>query len=221
MFAEMMKSDKGIREAHFPVTYCDKFSNKIGEYVLWPNYEKKWDISPEQKKVADEIFAKRRERQIAKASRPGVLCLITMGCEFRSNLEGGIGNYRVRGRFYDKSGNRWFVEFATWYKKNSTEPDENQLFGEIVDETFNEKAEERFRSEYEKVKAKYGSVYLTPINEVPEHPAYWCEHFREESFPYTRKGIIDFINKRFGTDFTELHIEEYFFDSDTIVSKCK
>ena len=221
MFAEMMKSDKGINEANHAVTCLDKFKNFVCMRVQWPTCKDVWKISPEQKKAAGYVFAKRREEQLAKANRPGVLTLKTMGMNFQSRLQDGIGNSRVSGRFYDKSGNRWFVEFKALYKweKKSACPCEEQLVGEIVDETFNEQENIRYNSEFDALEEKYKNVKLIPRSEIPKSPVYKYENFREE-LPYTRQGVLDFINKRFGTDFTELHLEEYFFEYHEVVSKC-
>lgn len=222
MFRDMMQNDKGIREARYATGYGRWFNGESvtdGHYVNWPDYRSKWEISEEQMDEAKERFEERKEEVMELVSANGVLCFHAMGMDYEPTIEDGIGNYRIRANFKDKTGHDWFVELHPCRDEKVDADESKGAWGEVYDTGRNKAEEKAYNDERKRVLEKYGSWWKIPTNERPNCPFYHYENV-EVAGPFTYGNILEWINNRFKTDFKELYLERYFLDCDDTNSEC-
>lgn len=221
LFAQLLNDDKGLREAVRNVTtYCDKFGNRIGEYVNYPSWKDVHDITEEQQKIAKEKFEKRRTEQIAHVSQPGTLCLVTTGCDFTPACDGGLGNFRIRGRFFAKEI-RWMIELHARVKEENGKwigPDETLgFFGELIPESVNDSDMKGFNEKLDSLNEEYKGKIPLEVRQTIKWPVYRYERI-ESRLPLTADGVLEFVNRKFGTKFTSLYLDRYLLGTDDVIS---
>ena len=218
MFQEMMSTDEGIHEGATAVPYCDRNSRLIGHYVNWPSYKNKHEISREQINRAKERFQERKEEEMVKAQRLGVLTFHAMGCDYEPKIDGGIGNHRIRARFCDKKGNEWFIEIHPNHDENC-EPTEKGFWGEVYDKTYEMNAESDYIRKRKELEEKYGVWWKVPKADRPS--SYFVKYERiNPGVDFTASGVLDWLNSRYQTDYKEFYLERYFLRPDETLSKC-
>lgn len=219
MFREMMMTDEGIHEVATAVRYCDRNSRLIGHYVNWPSYKNKYEISREQINRAKERFQERKEEEMMKAQKLGVLTFHAMGCDYEPKIDGGIGNHRIRARFCDKRGNEWLIEIHPNHDPESIEPTERGFWGEVYDKTYEMNAESEYIRKRKELEEKYGEWWKVPKADRPN--PYFVKYERIESGEeFTACGILGFVNRRYNTDYKEFYLERYFLRYDETLSRC-
>ena len=222
MFRDMMQSDKGIREARYAIGYGRWLNGESvtdGHYVDWPDYRSKWEISEEQMSKAKERFEQRKAEVMERVSKPGVLCFHAMGMDYEPTVEDGIGNYRIRANFKDKTGHEWFIELHPHRDWNINADESKGAWGEVYDTARNAAEKKAYEDERERVLEKYGTWWKIPTNERPHCPMTHYENI-EAAGPFTYGNILSWINHRFGTDYKELYLERYFLECDDTISEC-
>lgn len=222
MFREMMSSDAGIREARYATGYghwVDGASVTDGHYVSWPDYRSKWEISDEQRAQAKERFKERKAETREYCSRRGVLTWHSMGMNYPPTVDGGIGNYRIRTNFKDKTGHVWFIEIHP-VRNDKVDADEARgWWGEVYDVSKAEAMDRGYQKKKEQLLEKYGNWWKVPTNERVYAPS--CPYERIEcGQPFTYANVLAWVNDRFHTDYTELFLERYFLNCDDVISEC-
>lgn len=222
MFREMMQSDKGIREARFAVGYGryeDGRSITDGHYVNWPNHWNQYEISDEQRAQAKERFEERKAETLEYCSQRGVLTWHSMGMNYPPTVDGGIGNYRIRTNFKDKTGHVWFIEIHP-VRNDQVDADEARgWWGEVYDVSKAEEMDRGYQKKKEQLLEKYGNWWKVPTNERVYAPS--CPYERIEcGRPFTYANVLAWVNDRFHTDYTELFLERYFVNCDDVISEC-
>lgn len=221
MFRDMMQSDKGIREARYATGYgrwVDGKSVTDGHYVNWPRWEKH-EISEAQMAEAKRRFEERKAQVMEYVSAKGVLCFHAMGMDYEPTEEDGIGNYRIRATFKDKTGHVWFVEIHPKRNERSDAEEGNGFWGEVYDESGNARAMKEYNDRYDALMEKYGSWWKAPTNERPHLPMTKYERI-ESGELFTYASVLAWVNKRFKTDYKELYLERHFLECDDTNSEC-
>lgn len=228
-FQELISTDKGLREARYPIGYQMNIGSKgTGKYVNCPNYNHIRDITPEQHETACILYEQKRQEWLQKIAPAGILTFVTMGGDFPPKIENGIGNYRIRTYFLDKNNNKWFIELHPHYgpkfpNEKWTEGDEKLgFYGEWVDCTYEEQEEKRFLQEREKLASEYGDWSKVPFKVSSQVIYPRQKHGRMESKnTFTPKGILEYINQEYKTEFDQLFVERYFLSPDELLCKSK
>lgn len=221
MFRDMMQSDKGIREARYSTGYgrwVNGESVTDGHYVNWPRWEKH-EISDEQMAEAKERFEQRKAETIDYCSRPGVLTWHRMGGDYKPTIEDGIGNYRIRTTFKDKTGHVWFIEIHPRYNKSHNGDDRLGFYGEVYDVSWNDQAMKDYTERYDAMIEKYGSWWKAPTNERPVLPMTKYERVESKEL-FTYASVLAWVNRKFKTDYKEMFLERYFLECDDVISEC-
>lgn len=222
MFRDMMQSDKGIREARYATGYgrwVNGESVTDGHYVSWPDYRSKWEISEEQMAKARERFEQRKAETMEHCSEKGVLTWHAMGGNYEPTTEDGIGNYRIRTTFKDKTGHVWFIEIHPRYGKNQMGDDRLGFYGEVYDVSWNDQAMKDYTERYDAMIEKYGSWWKAPTNERPHLPMTKYERVESKEL-FTYASVLAWVNRRFKTDYNEMFLERYFLNCDDVISEC-
>lgn len=221
MFRDMMQSDKGIREARYSTGYgrwVNGESVTDGHYVNWPRWEKH-EISDEQMAEAKERFEQRKAETIAYCSQPGVMTWHAMGGNYEPTIEDGIGNYRIRTNFKDKTGHVWFIEIHPRYNKSHNGDDRLGFYGEVYDVSRNDQAMKDYTERYDAMMKKYGSWWKSPTNERPALPMTKYELIASNEL-FTYASVLAWVNRKFKTDYKEMFLERYFLNCDDVISEC-
>ena len=218
-FQTMISTDRGLREARYHGTYCDKTGRDKGHYVNWPSYMDVHDITTDQIERARRRFDERKAELRADYDQPGTLLVVTMGMDYPANVADGIGNHRVRVRFTDKHGDVRGIEFCPFWRANGN-PDES--LGFTVDrwnESEQERNERAYTDRMNELEAKYGKGKFIPLDERPEFPATYRDDDRCENLPFTGRGLARYIQRHHSVKFTRVVIDRHFFSCDELVSQ--
>ena len=221
MFREMMQSDKGIREARYAVGYGRWLNGESvtdGHYVNWPRWEKH-EISEAQMAEAKRRFEERKAEVMERVSAKGVLCFHAMGMDYEPTVEDGIGNYRIRTTFKDKTGHVWFIEIHPLYNKQMRGDDRLGFYGEVYDVSWNKQAMKDYNDRYDALMEKYGSWWKAPTNERPHLPMTRYERIDSPEL-FTYASVLAWVNRMFKTDYKEMFLERYFLECDDTLSEC-
>ena len=222
MFREMMSSDAGIREARYANGYGRWLNGAIatdGYYVNWPDYRSKWEISEEQREFAMQRFEERKAETMEYCSQQGVLTWHRMGMDYKPTIEDGIGNYRIRTIFKDKTGHVWFIEIHPLYNKSHNGDDRLGFYGEVYDVSWNEQAMKEYNERYDALMEQYGSWWKAPTNERPALPMTKYERVESKEL-FTYASVLAWVNMKFKTDYKEMFLERYFLNCDDVISEC-
>lgn len=222
MFRDMMQSDKGIREARYATCYgrwVNGESVTDGHYVNWPDYHRKYKISDQQMAEAKRMFEKRKAEVMEYVSRKGTLCFHAMGMDYEPTVEDGIGNYRIRANFKDKGGHEWFVELHPARDEKCNAKESGGAWGEVYDSGRNKAEETAYRDKKKRLIEKYSAWWKVPTNERPYMPLTHYENVYVYG-SFTFGNLLEWINNRFKTDYTELYLERYFLEWDDTLSEC-
>ena len=221
MFREMMQSDKGIREARYAVGYGRWLNGESvtdGHYVNWPRWEKH-EISEAQMAEAKRRFEERKAEVMERVSAKGVLCFHAMGMDYEPTVEDGIGNYRIRTTFKDKTVHVWFIEIHPLYNKQMRGDDRLGFYGEVYDVSWNKQAMKDYNDRYDALMEKYGSWWKAPTNERPHLPMTRYERIDSPEL-FTYASVLAWVNRMFKTDYKEMFLERYFLECDDTLSEC-
>ena len=218
-FENMLSSDKGLRAARYPTGYSDKCGHLKGYHVEWPDYNSSHDLTDEQRETARLRYEQRKEEVKRQVAVPGTLVVITMGCDYPANADGGIGNHRVRIRFTDKNDDIRGAEFCPFWDSQSA-PDESRGFTfDRWNSSEQERKEKAYMERMDELEAKYGKGKFIPFEERPEFPATYADRGTVENLPFTWKGLIRWVQRHHRVKFDRVYIDRYFFGCDEIVSE--
>lgn len=216
-FNEMISNDKQLREIRYAIGY-----RREPDHVTCYRVNYKWDecrdVSPEQIEAATKRFEQRREEVRNEWAVPGVLFIVTMGSDYKSTTQGGIGNHRVRCRFIDKKGDLRGVEFQPFW---NTKGNPNDALGFTWDRwnvSERERKEAAYLKRMEELEKKYGGRFI-PFKERPEFPYSYADRGRVDDLPFTGDGLIKWIRREFKVKFAKVYVDRYFFACDEIVSE--
>lgn len=241
-FAEVLATDKGIREAHFSIGF--DFPGRRGKFFFNPIRAHrhgtgcdagKFEITPEQQVKADELYAVKKSEALAKANTVGILTFVTMGADYATNIPDGLGNYRIRATFCDKKGHKWFVEV----NPDRAGMDQKGFHGSWTDVTFEEDEQARFERETDAIIEKYGDSGRVPNLEWnrrkwPEQRHGYIGDFYascmlcgkpvtykpSEGRKFTGNDLRVWINKTFGCNYKEFYLDRHFLNCQDYVSRC-
>lgn len=222
MFREMMSTDKGIREAHFARGYgrwVDGESVTEGYCVEWPDFRSRWEISEGQLTEARERFAARKAEVVEFCRTRGVLTWHAMGMDYEPTEEDGIGNFRIRTTFADKSGHVWFIEIHPHYDKQMRGSDSHGFWGEVYDVSWNKAAKAGYEAKRAALLEKYGYWWRIPATERVVMPGTKYERVDRAGL-FTFGAVLAWVNAKFGTDYKQMFLERYFLGCDDIISEC-
>lgn len=221
MFRDMMQSDKGIREARYAIGYGRWLNGESvtdGHYVNWPRWQK-YEISEGQMAEAKDRFEERKAEVMELVSAKGVLCFHAMGMDYEPTIEDGIGNYRIRTTFKDKTGHVWFIEIHPRYNKSNNGDDRLGFYGEVYDVSWNDQAMKDYTKRYDALMEKYGGWWKAPTNERPHLPMTKYERIESKEL-FTYASVLAWVNRKFKTDYKEMFLERYFLECDDVISEC-
>lgn len=222
MFRDMMQSDKGIREARYATGYGRWLNGESvtdGHYVNWPDYRSKREISEEQREFAMQRFEERKAETMEYCSKKGILTWHRMGGDYTPTVDDGIGNYRIRTTFKDKTGHVWFIEIHPRYDKQMRGSDTLGFYGEVYDVSWNDQAMKEYTERYDALMEKYGSWWKSPTNERPALPMTKYERIESKEL-FTYASVLAWVNAWFKTDYKEMFLERYFLNCDDVISEC-
>ena len=134
-------------------------------------------------------------------------------------VKGGIGNYRIRTTFKDKTGHVWFIEIHPRYNKSHNGDDSLGFYGEVYDVSWNDQAMKEYTERYDALIEKYGGWWKAPTNERPHLPMTRYERVESKEL-FTYSSVLAWVNRRFKTDYKELFLERYFLNCDDVISEC-
>ncbi|MHC5061911.1 MAG: hypothetical protein ACYTFK_12605 [Planctomycetota bacterium] len=185
------KFRNAVANAH---TVCDKYCKPILKKAL--EYPREWAVSQEQ------IDEAKKEREAAKLrtieEHKGELVLVGMGMT-RKCEEGGIGNHRARGYFFDTDGRKCFIEVMKGYDfaENYYIPLERPKPTEYLMFDF---AHYDDGEPEDRIQAISGKV---------------------TRFPFDMESVLNQVNYHFGVDFPAVFVDNYDLSPDDYISKMK
>lgn len=227
-FNEMASTDKGLHELRYPIRYQRSDDKRLtGMYVTFRHYENVREYSQEQLERATALFEQRHAQILDEANQKGTLKFKGMGCDFEPTIPDGIGNYRIRTYFVDMKGETHFLEIHPYYNDKMEGCNEKGFYGERVYVSTNEKNEAKaleLSNEYEAKLGKLWYLKITAAQKDELHKLRFYKYERVESArPFTKQGVLDFVNHLFGTHFERLYFDSHILNHDDIEfspSKC-
>lgn len=220
-FNELASTDKGLREMRYPYKYQRSDDKSLtGMYVNYPSYQCPREFSQEQHERAIKLFNERRECALEKMNELGLLTFVGMGMEFTPTLPDGIGNYRIRCELVDKKGETQFLEIHPTYNEKHNGCNERGFYGERYFSSVNDRAERKRAELMGEYEAKYGKYWWNQITrdqrEELDNLMFPKWERVESANNFTIPGILDYVNKTFGTKFTAIYYDNYFLNYDDI-----
>lgn len=167
------------------------------------------DITDEQRATARKRFDERREEIRKEWEKPGTLFIITMGGSYPTSDPDGIGSHRVRIRWHDNNGDLRGCEFRP-------------APGGFCFDRWNTSEEERKNTAYleacARLEMRYGKRQI-PARETPEFPVTHVDRGTVSDLPFTTRGLIEWLRREHGANFTRAYIDRYFFACDELTSE--
>lgn len=135
----------------------------------------------------------KRRAEILSSIKKGDLVFKSMGGDFKSNYENGIGNHRVRCYFKNSKGHKFFIELLGYPE------DENRFYVDYsIDEDLRVIREKEFKDAVDHRRKVNGHWF------IEEKQDYYQACGVERGYkriPYTFDDVIDFINKTYGCNY--------------------
>lgn len=199
LFFHLIKEDKWINQIANSTKCYDKHS--IFKYYKTCSYPVEYVVTEEQISKAKELCAIRKAEIISFIEK-GELVFCAMGGYFKSQLDNGVGNYRIGCYFLNKKGHKYFIELCT------SCDGENRIYIDFsIDEELKVIRQEEVRRELEsrrEVNGKWG-VY-------EKQDYYNCFGIEKTTIeiPFTFDNVLKLINDTYGCCYKSSRLVRYF-----------
>lgn len=190
LFKKLAKEDKWISAMADPTSCYD--SNHMFTHYKTCSYPIEYIITEDLIEKAKDLF-KIRHKEIIDSIGCGVLAFRAQGGDFKSELKGGIGNYRICCYFKNNIGQKFFIELCS-----KAGHDYKFYVSYSIDEDLRTKREKELHEAYEKREKEHGFYSI-----VDKQDYYNCKHIEHETFdiPFTFDNVVKFINELFGCSY--------------------
>jgi len=208
-FNELVKNEVMLHNFTFPIARCD---SKTGKRYL----EARGYIVPEElNKKAIRLY-NRTKRAILKGISKGELVFTANGSETDSKLDDKVGFHRINTTFTNAEGKVFFIEILRCCNK------EHGFYADMIIDRQKEKEYERTCEEIRKynlsVKYPNRKKHLPATSYYVEREAYNNGQNIEKDFTIT--NVINYINEKFGCNYTKASVHPYMFRFDEYLCSC-
>lgn len=168
-------------------------------------------------KRAKKTFQKRREQLLEISKQPNILT-----ADLRSGLycnpdEIFVTRFpRMYFRFFDNNARRQQVEMSGVYDSNGVIKAERGFWVHIKHVDDYEDTDRKIR-EHNEACDRYRCGYID-CRKWGKMLMPYSYSYKETKFHFTKKGVIDFINQKFGTTFVDIIIDLFFLNFDDYVN---
>lgn len=168
-------------------------------------------------KRAKKAFQRRREEMLEIYKQPNILTADTRGTSYFESNEVFVSRFpRMYFRFFDNNARKQHVEiFGVLDSKGITKA-ERGFWVHITHVDDYEDLDSKIRKHNEAcdlyrrgyIDCRKWSQMLIP----------YSYSYKETNFHFTKKGVIDFVNQKFGTTFVDLVFDQFFLNCDDYVN---
>jgi hypothetical protein len=221
-FTEDLLSQFGINEQLTrAINYSHSVCNASGHHLFYCTmYDgKRYKTSLEQKEQARLLFLENKKKVISKIGNK--LIFVGMGMDYPERYEDDVCNHRIRTEIINPFGRRFFIEVGTWGT-------ERMRIDHVIDRDQQDEYDEKcveIRARIQETggynKHRIGSPLMIELERYQSQPYHWYKksEWIDLEIKYTKKNVIELVNKLFDCNFSELEIDTIHLTTDDYSSK--
>jgi hypothetical protein len=221
-FTEDLLSQIGIneqltRDINYSHPVCSTNGNHLFYCTMYNG--KRYKTSLEQKEQASLLFLENKKKAISKIGNK--LVFVGMGCDYDERYEDDVCNHRIRTEITNPFGRKFFIEVGTW-------GEERMRIDHVIDRDQEEEYSEKCVEIRKTILASggynkhgIGSPLMIELEKYQSQPYYWYKksEWIDLNVKYTKKNVIELVNKLFDCNFSELEIDTIHLTTDDYSSK--